>query len=435
MTTANLVEVAAPAAAGAGGARRAILAATVGNLLETYDFAVYGFFAIVIARLFFPSGDATVSLLLTVATFGVGFVMRPVGAVVLGALADRRGRKAALSLTILMMAVGTAMIGFAPTYASIGVWAPALVVAARLIQGFSAGGEIGTATAFLVEHAPAERRGLFASFQQATQAAALLCGSLIGAVLTAALTPAALEDWGWRVPFWLGLLIGPVGFYIRRHTEEGQEFAQEFAQARTGSLLAEPLRQHGRAILAGFGITITWTVATYFFLLYMPTFAVRELKIAQSAALTANGIGLALVLVLAPCFGLLSDRIGRRVLLVGAAAAIVLVTYPLLRWLAAAPSAAALTAFQLVFALLIAAFTGAAPAAMAEVCPPQVRATGVSIAYNFAVTIFGGFAPFIATFAIAATGNVLAPAWYVTGATAFSAAMILALYRSAPHRA
>jgi MHS family proline/betaine transporter-like MFS transporter len=429
MTALNITDTAASAVATPGGARRAIIAATVGNLLETYDFAVYGFFAIVIARLFFPAGDATVSLLLTVATFGVGFVMRPVGAIVLGSLADRRGRKAALSLTIMMMAVGTAMIGFAPTYAQIGAWAPAIIVLARLIQGFSAGGEIGTATAFLVEHAPAEKRGFFASFQQATQAGALLTGSLIGAALTGLLTPAELESWGWRVPFWLGLLIGPVGLYIRRNTEEAQEFSRA-ADVRQGSPLGEALRLHGRGILTGFGITIAWTVATYFFLVYMPTYAVRELKIAQSAALTANGIGLALLLVLAPCFGALSDRIGRRVLLLASAGAIVLLAYPLLKWLTAAPSPAALTMFQLAFAFLIAAFTGAAPAAMAEVCPPQVRSTGVSIAYNFAVTIFGGFAPFIATWAIAATGNPLAPAWYVTAATALSLAMIFALYRS-----
>lgn len=422
---------AATAATRTDNPRRAIVAATVGNMLETYDFAVYGFFAIVIARLFFPAGDPTVSLLLTVATFGVGFVMRPVGALVLGTFADRRGRKAALSLTILMMAVGTAMIGFAPTYASIGAWAPAIIVTARLIQGFSAGGEIGTATAFLLEHAPAQRRGFFASFQQATQAAALLLGSLIGAALTGLLTPAALEGWGWRVPFWLGLLIGPVGFYIRRHTQEADAFTRA-ASTRAGSPLTEALRHHGRGILTGFGITIAWTVATYFFLVYMPTYAVRELKIAQSAALSANAIGLAVLLVLAPCFGALSDRIGRRVLLLGAATAIVLLTYPLLALLSLAPSAAALMVFQIGFAILIAIFTGAAPAAMAEVCPPQVRSTGVSIAYNFAVTIFGGFAPFIATWAIVASGNALAPAWYVTIATALSVAMIFTLYNDKP---
>jgi MHS family proline/betaine transporter-like MFS transporter len=415
-------------AVAATGSRRAIVAATIGNLLETYDFAVYGFFAIIISRLFFPAGDETVSLLLTVATFGVGFFMRPVGAVVLGTLADRRGRKFALSVTILMMAVGTALIGLAPTYASIGVWAPAIIVLARLIQGFSAGGEIGTATAFLVEHAPPERRGFFASWQQASQAGALLLGSLVGAAMTGLLSPADLESWGWRVPFLLGLLIGPVGFYIRKHTQEAEEF-QRAVHDRPSSSLAAVLRLHGRSIFTGFGITITWTVCTYFFLIYMPTYAVRQLQIPQSTALLANGIGLLVLLVLAPAFGALSDRIGRRPLLLGAAAAIIILTYPLLALLSAAPSPLALTLFQIAFAILIAAFTGAAPAAMAEICPPQVRSTGVSIAYNFAVTIFGGFAPFIATWLIAKTGYALAPAWYVTAATALSAAMIFALYQ------
>jgi MFS transporter, MHS family, proline/betaine transporter len=410
------------------GSRRAILAATIGNLLETYDFAVYGFFAIIISRLFFPAGDETVSLLLTVATFGVGFFMRPIGAVVLGTLADRRGRKFALSVTILMMAIGTALIGLAPTYASIGVWAPVIIVLARLIQGFSAGGEIGTATAFLVEHAPPERRGFFASWQQASQAGALLLGSLVGAAMTGLLSPANLESWGWRVPFLLGLLIGPVGFYIRKHTHEAEEF-QRAVRDRASPSLGTVFRLHGRSIFTGFGITIAWTVCTYFFLIYMPTYAVRQLHIPQSTALLANGIGLCVLLVLAPGFGALSDRIGRRPLLIGSAAAIGTRTYLLLALLSAPPSPLSLTLFQIAFAVLIAAFTGAAPAAMAEICPPEVRSTGVSIAYNFAVTIFGGFAPFIATWLIAKTGYPLAPAWYVTAATALSAVMIFALYQ------
>lgn len=412
----------------ATGSRRAIAAATIGNLLETYDFAVYGFFAIIISRLFFPNGDATVSLLLTVGTFGVGFFMRPVGAVVLGTLADRRGRKFALSVTILMMAAGTALIGLTPTYASIGAWAPAIIVLARLIQGFSAGGEIGTATAFLVEHAPADRRGFFGSWQQASQASALLLGSLVGAAMTGLLSPAALESWGWRVPFLFGLLIGPVGFYIRKHTQEAEEF-QRAVRERTSSPLGTALRLHGRSIFAGFGITITWTVVTYFFLLYMPTYAVRQLQVPQANALLANSIALLVLLVLAPAFGALSDRIGRRPLLLGSAISIIVLTYPLLAMLNAAPNSLSLTLFQVVFAILIAAFTGTAPAAMSEIYPPEVRSTGVSIAYNFAVTIFGGFAPFIATWLIAKTGYALAPAWYVTAAMSLSVVMIVALYR------
>jgi MHS family proline/betaine transporter-like MFS transporter len=193
--------------------RRAIVAAAAGNLLEAYDFAVYGYFAVTLSRLFFPTGDPTTSLLAAVATFGVGFAMRPLGAVVLGTLADRRGRKAALSVTIFAMAAGTALLGIVPTYDRIGVWAPVLVVLARLVQGFSAGGEVGTATVFLAEHAHPSRRGFVTSWQQASQATALLLGSLLGAALNAWLPPAALESWGWRVPFLLGLLIGPVGYY------------------------------------------------------------------------------------------------------------------------------------------------------------------------------------------------------------------------------
>jgi MHS family proline/betaine transporter-like MFS transporter len=246
--------------------------------------------------------------------------------------------------------------------------------------------------------------------------------------MTGLLSPADLESWGWRVPFLLGLLIGPVGFYIRRHTHEAEEF-QRAVRDRPSPSLAAVLRLHGRSIFTGFGITIAWTVCTYFFLIYMPTYAVRQLHIPQSTALLANGIGLCVLLVLAPAFGALSDRIGRRPLLLGSAAAIVALTYPLLALLSAAPSPLALTLFQIAFAVLIAAFTGAAPAAMAEICPPQVRSTGVSIAYNFAVTIFGGFAPFIATWLIAKTGYALAPAWYVTAATALSGVMIFALYQ------
>lgn len=406
--------------------RRTILAAVIGNTLEWFDFAVYGFFALTISKLFFPTGDETSSLLLTVATFGVGFVMRPIGAVVLGALGDSRGRKAALSTTILLMALGTAMIGFAPTYASAGLWAPAWIVLARLIQGFSAGGEVGGATAFLVEHAPRGRRGYFASWQQASQAGALLLGSVFGATLTGMLSPAQLETWGWRVPFLFGLIIGPVGWYIRTRTHE----PPSFEQARAANPRASPLRQalgpYRSEIVAGFGVTIVWTVCTYFFLVYMPTYAVRTLKLAQSVALWANGAGLLVLVVLAPVFGALSDRFGRRPLLIGFATAILLLAYPALWLLTASPGAATLTAVQVLFAVLIAGFTGPAPAAMAELYPPQVRSTGLSIAYNFAVTIFGGFAPFIATALIAWTGNPLAPAWYVVFAAAASLLALLA---------
>jgi MHS family proline/betaine transporter-like MFS transporter len=406
------------------------IAAVLGNLLETYDFAVYGYFAAVISPLFFPAGSATASLLLAVATFGVGFVMRPVGAIVLGSLADRRGRKAALSMTIWLMAAGTAMIGLAPTYESIGVFAPLLILVARLLQGFSAGGEVGSATAFLIEHAPPARRGLHGSWQQATQAAGLLFGSLVGAGVTGLLDKPDLQSWGWRVPFLLGLLIGPIGVYIRSKTDEPADFVAAADKAR--SPLRTALRDHRRAIVAGFGITITWTVCTYFFLIYMPTFASRELGVASGTALLVNAVSLVVILVLAPVFGAWSDRVGRRGPLLGSAAAVAVLTYPALALLTSVRGVLALVLFQLVFATIVAVFTGIAPAAIAELCPPEVRSTGFSIAYNFAVTIFGGFAPFIATWLIAASGSRTSPAWYVVGAVALSVALIASLYRSRP---
>lgn len=412
-------------------ARRAVIAAVVGNTLEWYDFAVYGFFALTLAKLFFPAGDATVSLLLTVATFGVGFVMRPVGALVLGTLADRRGRKAALSLTILLMALGTAMIGFAPTYATAGAWAPAIIVLARLIQGFSAGGEIGGATAFLIEHAPPARRGLYASWQQASQAGALLMGSLTGALVTGLLPPADLDGWGWRIPFLIGLLIAPVGLYIRFRISETDAFKallrERAARPETSfSPLRDTLGHHRAALAAGFGITIAWTVCTYFFLVTMPTYSVRQLGIPQSASLLANSAGLVVIVVMAPLFGNWSDKVGRRPIMLAAAAGILILCWPLLFWLTHQPGVMNLVIAQIVFAMLIAGFSGPAPAAMAELYPPETRSTGLSIAYNLAVTIFGGFAPFITTWLILQTGNSLAPAWYVMLAAAISLAALIA---------
>lgn len=411
--------------------RRAVIAAVVGNTLEWYDFAVYGFFALTLAKLFFPTGDATVSLLLTVATFGVGFIMRPVGALVLGTLADRSGRKVALSLTILLMALGTAMIGFAPTYATAGAWAPAIIVLARLIQGFSAGGEIGGATAFLVEHAPPARRGLYASWQQASQAGALLIGSLTGALLTGLLPPADLEAWGWRVPFLIGLLIAPVGLFIRFRVSETDAFKailRERAARPEASFspLRDTLGKHRSAVVAGFGITIAWTVCTYFFLVTMPTYAVRQLGLPQSASLLANSVGLVLIVILAPVFGGWSDKVGRRPIMLAAALGILVSCWPLLSWLSSQPSVVNLVVAQTVFAVLIAGFSGPAPAAMAELYPPAMRSTGLSIAYNLAVTIFGGFAPFITTWLIVQTGSSLAPAWYVMLAAAISLATLIA---------
>ena len=404
--------------------RRAIIAATIGNGLEWFDFTVYSFFAVIIAKLFFPTGNDLTSFLLTVATFGVGFFMRPVGAIVLGVYADRVGRKAALTLTILLMALGTAIIGLAPTYASIGLWAPALIVVARLIQGFSAGGEVGGATAFLIEHAPDEERGAYASWQQASQGISFMLGAAMGALVTNGLDQAQIDAWGWRIPFLFGLLIGPVGMYIRSHLEEPPEFEARQAERRASNVkfspLSQVLRDHPREVLAGLGVTILWTVCTYVLVFYMPSYAKQQLGLPLGATFQSTAICGAIILVLCPLMGMLSDRVGRKRMLTVVALAILVLAYPLFHWLNVSPTTATLLQVQIVLGILLAAFTGPAPAVLAEQFPTEVRSTGLSLAYNFAVTIFGGFAPLIVTWLIESTHNKLAPAFYVIVAAAIS---------------
>jgi MHS family proline/betaine transporter-like MFS transporter len=406
--------------------RHAIAAATVGNGLEWFDFTVYGFFTPIIARLFFPAIDDLTSILLTVGTYGVGFFMRPVGAVVLGVYADKKGRKAALTLTILMMAFGTALLGFAPTYAQAGIIGPLVIVLARLIQGFSAGGEIGGATAFLIEYAPPEKRGFYASWQQTSQALAVVLGGICGTIVTHALDPAAIDSWGWRVPFLLGLLIGPVGFYIRARVDETPVFTDSHTQ-KSESPLRDALRDHPRGIASGFGVTILWTVCTYVLLFYMTTYAVKQLNIPLADAFVATTVGGLVLMLGCPIAGALSDRVGRKRLLLAAAIAIGVLIYPLFAWVNASPNLMTLAIVQAILGLLLAAFTGPAPALLAEQFPAGLRSTGLSLAYNFAVTIFGGFAAVIVTLLIEATGTKLAPSFYVMAAALVSALTLLTM--------
>lgn len=398
--------------------RRAIIATVIGNGLEWFDFTVYSFFAVIIAKLFFPTGNDLTSLLLAVATFGVGFFMRPVGGILLGIYADRVGRKAALSVTILLMAVGTTMIGLAPTYESVGLFAPLIIVVARLLQGFSAGGEMGSATAFLTEYAPERERAYYSSWIQASIGVAVLLGAAVGTFVTTSLDPQALASWGWRLPFLLGIIIGPVGYYIRNHLEETPTFLEE--KDKTDSPLKEVIRNFPRETSASFSMVILWTVCTYVLLFYMPTYSVKVLKLPQTTGFIAGMVGGLCIMVLAPIVGRLADRIGRRPLLSGAAALILVLAYPMFAYINSAPSLSTLLIFQLVFGTLIAAYTGPILAAFSELFPAKVLSTGLSVAYNLAVTIFGGFASFFITWLIAATGNNMAPAFYVMIAAAIS---------------
>jgi len=404
-----------------------LLAVTVGNMLEWYDFAVYGFLTPVIAKVIFPAADPAASLLLSVGAFGVGFLTRPVGALVFGVLADRKGRKLALLLTFGLMGIATFAIGLIPPFASIGVAAPLLVVFARLLQGLATGGAVGGAIAMLTEHAPPGRSGFFASWQAASQAGALLLGALATATISAIVSPEQLNAWGWRVPFFASAVIVPLGLYIRRRVDDPETFVRQTPASSPLKLL---LRTHSAAVARGFGITIIWTVSTYFFFVYVPLYAHTVLNLSMSTTLFTNSLALALMLGVSPLAGHLSDRFGRYRLMIAAAVAIVLLIRPGFGFLLNHPHAAALATFQAVSAVLAALFIGPAPAAIAELFPSGVRSSGVGIAYNFSVTLFGGFAPLIATGLIARTGNPLSPTWYVMFSCGLSLLALLLTLRT-----
>ena len=390
--------------------RRAVLAVIVGNGFEWFDFISYSFFAIIIAKLFFPVGDPNVSLLLSVSTVGVGFFMRPVGGLVLGALADKAGRKVALTITIALMTAGTALISFAPTYRQAGLLAPAVIVLARLLQGFSAGGEMGGATAYLVDRVPGERRGYYTSWIQASIGFAIILSAALGTSIVNCLSAVQIESWGWRIPFLFGLLLGPVGLYIRTSLVESDHLDRS---SRESAPVRDVLRHGALRVLVGFGLVIFWTVCSYVLLFYIPTYAVKALKLPSSTGFVAVLVGATIVLVATPVFGHLSDRFGRKRFLLSALIAAIALAYPLFGYVNRNPGLGSLIVFQFVFGFVIACYEGPILAALSELFPARVQSTGISIAYNLAVITFGGFSATIITWAITATHNNLAPAVYV----------------------
>jgi MHS family proline/betaine transporter-like MFS transporter len=409
-------------------ARRAVAAAVAGNVLEWYDFAVYAYMAKVVATTFFPTGDDVTSLLSTFAAFGVGFVMRPLGGILIGRLGDVKGRKTALVFTVGLMAAGTVMIGLTPSYESIGVAAPVLVFVARLIQGFSAGGEWGTSTAFIVEWAPSHRRGLFGSLQQCSVAGGLLLGSSVAAAIMTLLPAEAVDAWAWRVPFLLGGLLGPVGLYLRRHIDETPAFRAALRQDRPEQ--DRELRPAGLAARA-FGFTVVWTVAYYLVLVYMPIFTRAHAGLTQAEALWATSAGLLVLVIATPFAGAVSDRFGRKPLLIASCASFILLPYPLFGLMLGGVPLATIIGVQALLAVAIALFSGPGPAAIAEIFPTRVRSTWLSVGYSLAVAIFGGFAPFIATWLIAATGSPLSPVYYLIAAAIVSLFVVARLDETA----
>lgn len=357
--------------------------------------------------------------------------MRPVGALVIGSYGDRHGRKNALMLTVGLMAIGTGAIGILPTYDQWGVTAALLLVVARLVQGFSAGGESGGSIAFIVEYAPAKRRGIVGSLQQSTVAGGLLLGSLTATVLSASLTSGQLQGWGWRVPFLLGVLIAPVGLYLRAQLQDTPAYeAVKTAQAVARSPLMSTLQTQWRQVLQGSGVTLLWTVAYYICFAYLPTYAMRELGIATNDALLANTMALGAVILLSPMAGALSDRVGRKPLLIGATLLFAVLTYPLLHFLDQSRGFVTLSAVGLIFAVALAMFNGPGPAALSELFPTRIRYTGLSIGYNISAALSGGFSPFVATYLIKVTGQTVAPAYFVVVCAVLTLATLIPLKES-----
>ena len=408
--------------------RRAVSAAVIGNVLEWYDFAVYGYVATIIAKNFFPPGNETAALLATFATFGIGFLARPLGGIVIGWIGDKYGRKTALLATIFLMAVGTVIIGLIPTYASIGLLAPAILVIARLMQGFSAGGEWGGSTAFIVEWAPEGRRGYYGSFQQMSVVMGLLLGSGTAALLNTVLDPASMESWGWRIPFLLGGILGPVGIWMRRSIDETPAYRKaEAAPLAPADDFSSPVVLAARA----FGFTILWTVSFYIFLAYMPTFTQKYANLSRAAALWSNTAGLLLLMIAIPVFGYLSDKYGRKPFLLACCLAFIFLPYPLFSIMLGGASLTTILLIQLLIGLTIALFSGAGPAAISEIFPTRTRSTYMSTGYALAVAIFGGFAPFIATWLIEWTKSPISPVYYVIASAIVSAIVIAGLRETA----
>ncbi|MGH8817434.1 MFS transporter [Achromobacter pestifer] len=396
--------------------RRVIAGTTIGNALEFFDFTVFTFLMLVIGPLFFPAASGYGQLLLTTATFGVGFLMRPVGGMLIGSYADRHGRRAAMTLTLWLMGLGCALIAVAPTYAQMGVAGPVLMVLARLIQGFAAGGEVGASTTLLVEHAPVDKRGFYSSWQFGSQSLGVMLGALTVALLTAALSKEQMQAWGWRVPFVIGILTVPVGAYIRRNLEETLEPANvpQGARAESGH---QPLRlvfsAHKAQVVKGILLVIGGMVCAQIIGFYMPAYANKELGLPATSALFASVVLGAIGFLIAPFVGMLADRVGRKKVIFWSRAATVCALLPCFQWLVSAPSTARLMTVIALLAVLLALQTAPVITMLPELFPKAVRTTGMSVVYGLGISVFGGFAQFFVTWLLHVTGNPMAPAWYL----------------------
>jgi MHS family proline/betaine transporter-like MFS transporter len=402
-----------------------IVAVSIGNALEWYDISSYGYFAVYVSKAFFPNSDPTISLLLTFGTFGLAFLIRPIGGLVLGAYADRHGRKASLMISIVMMTIGTLVIACMPTYQTIGILAPIAVLAARLFQGFSAGGEFGSSTAFLVEHAP-DRRGFIASWQFASQGLGAIFSSAFGVGLTLWMTSAEMDSWAWRIPFFFGVLVGPVGIYIRNHLED----ATAPPAAKQDSPIRQVFLHHKLAVILGIGALAISTAVNYL-IVYMPTYVVKTLNLAPTVGFEATFAGAVVVTLLTPIAGTISDRIGRTTHMIAANLLLLISIVPAFLLLTRNPTPTVIIIAVFWLATLKSLYYGPLAALMSELLPPATRATGLGLGYNIGVTLFGGMGPVIMTWlgAIAFIGD-LSPAYYLTVVGILSLSALITIRRT-----
>lgn len=396
--------------------RSAVAAAVAGNALEFYDFVIYAFFAVYIGHAFFPMHSATGSLLATAATFGVGFFTRPLGAVLIGAFADRAGRKPAMILTVVLITVGTLGLALTPGYASIGVAAPVIVVTCRLLQGFALGGEVGPATALLIEAAPSHRRALYTSWQLASQGIAVAAGGALGVAVSLLLTPQQLASWGWRLPFLVGLVLVPLALYIRRQLPETHSDRDDRS---TVEVVGGILRQHGYLLFLGVMITMATAVSSQVGN-FMVSYAIVVLKLPAPIAQSSSLVGGVMTFVFGLVGGWLCDWRGRKVILLAPRIALMLLVVPCFSWLAQAPSGTSLLIVTTVIASLTAMSAVASIVVVPELLPAGFRSTGISLVYAVGTTVFGGSTQFVVTWLLALTHDPLAPAYVVAATSAIS---------------
>lgn len=406
--------------------KKAAVASFIGNFVEWFDYASYGYLATIIAVVFFPKSDPTTGLLAAFAVFAISFIIRPIGGLVWGHYGDKIGRRSALSMSILIMSAATFLIALLPTYEQVGLWAPALLLVVRLVQGFSASGEYAGASAFMAEYAPDNKRGFYTSVVPASTAAGLLFGSLIVALMHAVLTTEQLHSWGWRLPFLLAAPFGLIGRYIRLKLQDTPKFQQmESTQHVAKAPIRELLTNHKRSVVIAFGVTCLNAVAFYIILSYMPTYLSTEMGVGETQAFISTTISLATYIVLIFLMGTLSDRFGRKTMLVAASLLFIVATVPLFQALGTV-GFVGIVGIQILFGILLTMNDGTLPCFLSEIFPTNVRYSGFAFTFNSANAIFGGTAPFVATWLISVTGNKLAPAWMLVAAAAVALIAMLA---------